>query len=843
MTLLIWLAVSSLLWGAVLWMTGRVLQRSGDVSGRARQVIWRGATLLLLAPWVAAPFVVMFGLGLAPPETVAEMTVATVAPQGETLAAMHVLDLANVETAAVVSNGGTVFSAISALSLFEIVALIVIAGWLVRFVSAQMALRSLLGIVMMSRPAEKGRAMDAVKTWAGKLRLRRAPRLRIVEEQHSPFSYGVLRPTICLPEGLERKLSHQSLDLVVGHESLHVARGDGWLRPLERVPADVLWFNPFAWLIRRELDVARELAVDEAVVAMAESRVAYARTLRDVAGFSAGLSAAAPAASMSLAGGRNLMLRVSRTLSQAKRKPARAVIIAACLMGVVGAPMAIAQVMLAVPAPPAAPEAPEAPAAIEAMAAVADVEAAVAEIEAPEAPEAPQPPEAPEAPEDPPAAEVNTKDGKVRATFSGQVTKTSGDLKNGFNVELLQLTPGATGELCLADMKGLGSLKVTRGQTIAAGDVIGDTSKTGSMSFTVSCSDEVDSAGRPRASVTHVSPEPRAAADVDSQNGQIRASFNGKVTVMSGDAQNGFNVQMLQVAPDVTGEVCVADLGGLGSLNVGRGQVVSRGDLVGSVNGKASLKFSMTCSDELDGQGRPMHQTPPAPPAPPAPVERVAPVSPPSPVTAPAPVAPVAPPKPPGKLTAVAPLAPLPPSPAPSPSPLSAPTPPTPPTLATPPSPAPPKPLKTPISGQQTHPIVDSAVRTMTYGAQRDAYSQQQTFHTGVDLAAYKGAPIRAPEAGTILRVDPDTEQGKTVEMLLANGYVLRFARLDAIKVAAGDTVNAGTVLGLMGSSGKGSTGPHLHLEVVANGQHVNPEAVPGLRLATALRIPGQSRQ
>ena len=43
------LLVSSIVWGGLIWLTARTLQRS-NVSGRARQWIWRGATLLLLAP-------------------------------------------------------------------------------------------------------------------------------------------------------------------------------------------------------------------------------------------------------------------------------------------------------------------------------------------------------------------------------------------------------------------------------------------------------------------------------------------------------------------------------------------------------------------------------------------------------------------------------------------------------------------------------------------------------------------------------------------------------------------------------------------------------------------------
>ena len=66
MTILTWLAVYSLVWGGLIWAAGRLLQGSADVSGRARQWIWRGATVLLVAPWVAAPVVVAaMGWGLA----------------------------------------------------------------------------------------------------------------------------------------------------------------------------------------------------------------------------------------------------------------------------------------------------------------------------------------------------------------------------------------------------------------------------------------------------------------------------------------------------------------------------------------------------------------------------------------------------------------------------------------------------------------------------------------------------------------------------------------------------------------------------------------------------------
>ncbi len=486
MTLLIWLAASSLAWGAVLWIAGRALQRSTHVSGAVRQWIWRGATLLLLAPWIAAPFVVTFGLGLAPAETVTTATVAA-APMADTLAGMHAVDAANVQTQ-VVTNGGSAIAWLSARSLPEMLLIAVIAGWLVRFVLAQLALRSLLGIVNVSREAEPGVAQSFVQAWAKRLKLRPAPRLRIVAEKHSPFSYGILRPTICVPEGMEHRLSRGSLDLVVGHESLHIARGDGWLRPVERVTADVLWFNPFAWLIRRELDVARELAVDEAVLAMSNARVAYARTLRDVAGFAAGLSAMAPAASMSLPGGRNLMMRVSRTLAQAGQKPARAVVVAACLLGLVGAPIAIAQVMMAVPAPPA-PTAPPPPAPIEPVEPVAPV---------------------------PPVAQMRlyvAPDGVVRSSFAGKVTSTSGNATKGYAITMISTDRTDEGDICLVEASGLSELSVKKGDGVARAQTIGKHRNGIGFSVSIECSDRIDAANPTKLSDAPPPPEPPEPVD------------------------------------------------------------------------------------------------------------------------------------------------------------------------------------------------------------------------------------------------------------------------------------------------------------------------------------------
>ncbi len=98
--------------------------------------------------------------------------------------------------------------------------------------------------------------------------------------------------------------------------------------------------------------------------------------------------------------------------------------------------------------------------------------------------------------------------------------------------------------------------------------------------------------------------------------------------------------------------------------------------------------------------------------------------------------------------------------------------------------------------------------------------------HNGIDLSCDMGRVVYATGSGVVER----SEQGKASvgygEMILLNhgfGYKSRYAHLSARYVTAGDRVERGDVIGLVGSTG-GSTGPHLHYEVIVEGRAVNPE-------------------
>ena len=97
--------------------------------------------------------------------------------------------------------------------------------------------------------------------------------------------------------------------------------------------------------------------------------------------------------------------------------------------------------------------------------------------------------------------------------------------------------------------------------------------------------------------------------------------------------------------------------------------------------------------------------------------------------------------------------------------------------------------------------------------------------HTGLDLAAPSGTPVRAVAEGTVTEVGWAGAYGNRTVQTLEDGTELWYCHLESIGVRLGDEVAAGQELGRVGSTGN-STGPHLHLEVRPGaGDPVDPVA------------------
>lgn len=94
--------------------------------------------------------------------------------------------------------------------------------------------------------------------------------------------------------------------------------------------------------------------------------------------------------------------------------------------------------------------------------------------------------------------------------------------------------------------------------------------------------------------------------------------------------------------------------------------------------------------------------------------------------------------------------------------------------------------------------------------------------HTGVDMRAGYGAPIAAAAAGEVVWAAWRDGYGNTVIIDHGNQYATLYAHQSAVRVAVGQSVQAGQIVGEVGATGL-ATGPHLHFEVRVLGVPVDP--------------------
>ncbi len=111
---------------------------------------------------------------------------------------------------------------------------------------------------------------------------------------------------------------------------------------------------------------------------------------------------------------------------------------------------------------------------------------------------------------------------------------------------------------------------------------------------------------------------------------------------------------------------------------------------------------------------------------------------------------------------------------------------------------------------------------TSEFGGRIDPITGKRDGHTGMDLAVPTGTPVRAALPGTVRVAKYDSSYGYYVSIGHENGLITLYAHNSRLLVRPGQSVQAGDVVSLSGSTGR-STGPHLHFEVRVNGERTNP--------------------
>lgn len=98
--------------------------------------------------------------------------------------------------------------------------------------------------------------------------------------------------------------------------------------------------------------------------------------------------------------------------------------------------------------------------------------------------------------------------------------------------------------------------------------------------------------------------------------------------------------------------------------------------------------------------------------------------------------------------------------------------------------------------------------------------------HPAVDYRLKAGTPVASPFDGEIVTAEYTSDKGNHIKILCFDGTTsVLFAHLEKMNVVVGDKVNAGDIIGTVGSTGM-ATGPHLHVEYYQDGQTVNPVGI-----------------
>ncbi len=109
-----------------------------------------------------------------------------------------------------------------------------------------------------------------------------------------------------------------------------------------------------------------------------------------------------------------------------------------------------------------------------------------------------------------------------------------------------------------------------------------------------------------------------------------------------------------------------------------------------------------------------------------------------------------------------------------------------------------------------------------SYGRRDNPFSGDRTFHSGVDISATPGMPIRATADGVVSYSGWTQFSGYVVLIEHGCGFSTAYAHNRNNVVKVGQRVKRGEIVANSGSTGK-STGPHVHYEVWERGKRINP--------------------
>ena len=158
------------------------------------------------------------------------------------------------------------------------------AVWIIGMLAA--ASRLLYSSYVISRAVSRSETADSwlyriLEELKRELNIRSRIRLKISDSAMTPFTQGLFNHTIVLP--LEEISNSATLRSIMLHELAHIKRSDNLTQRFAQILCIIQWFNPFTWLVARQMMKDRELACDNLVINMGTQASAYASNLVNLA--------------------------------------------------------------------------------------------------------------------------------------------------------------------------------------------------------------------------------------------------------------------------------------------------------------------------------------------------------------------------------------------------------------------------------------------------------------------------------------------------------------------------------------------------------------------------------
>jgi len=127
-----------------------------------------------------------------------------------------------------------------------------------------------------------------------------------------------------------------------------------------------------------------------------------------------------------------------------------------------------------------------------------------------------------------------------------------------------------------------------------------------------------------------------------------------------------------------------------------------------------------------------------------------------------------------------------------------------------------------PVSGSGRFIWPVNGVITSPFGYRNHPIFGRQILHSGIDIGVDSGTPVHAADSGVVVEAGWLGGYGYAVVIDHGNGLSTLYGHNSSLNVSAGQSVSQGQVIAYSGSTGN-STGPHVHFEVRANGDPVDP--------------------